>query len=161
MSISTEARTAETATIGRIAVALLLLRAIIGVVFIAHGSQKLFGAFGGDGLDAWTDAVAGMGVSPAGPLAFLGAVAELGGGVLLLLGLLTPLGSLAVIAMMLGAIKLQHGEAGFFAQNGGYEYNLTLIVIALALIATGPGRLSLDHQLGLELKGRELVRRLR
>lgn len=154
MSLSAQGRTAS---INRTDLTLLLLRAMIGVVFIAHGSQKLFGAFDGPGLDVWTDVVDEQGVPAPGLFAVVGAVAEFGGGVLLLLGLLTPLGGLAIIAMMIGAIKLETGSAGFFTQNGGYEYNLVLIAIALALIATGPGRISLDHRLDLERRAHAVL----
>src|SRR3712207_2500744 len=81
-------------------VALLLLRAMIGVVFIAHGSQKLFGAFGGGGLDATANAMAGYGLRPGMFFAVLSGVSEFGGGLLLLVGLLTPLAGLIITGVM-------------------------------------------------------------
>lgn len=140
---------------------LLLLRATIGVVFVAHGAQKLFGAFGGR-LDGVADAMAGYGLEPGMFFAVLSGVAEFGGGLLLLVGLLTPLAGLAIIGVMVVAITVSTGQDGFLVPGGvGYEYNLVLIAIALALVAAGPGRLSLDHQLGLDRAVAGRVRRLR
>jgi putative oxidoreductase len=131
--------------------ALLLLRAVIGVVFIAHGSQKLFGAFGGGGLDAAAKAMAGFGLEPGMFFAVLAGTLEFGGGLLLLIGFLTPLAGLIITGLMVMAIAVVTGQKGFIVVGGlGYEYNLALIAIALALVIAGPGRLSLDHQLGLD-----------
>lgn len=131
-------------------VALLLLRAMIGAVFITHGAQKLFGAFGGGGLDAAAKAMAGYGLKPGMFFAVLGGISEFGGGLLLLVGLLTPLAGLIIAGVMVVAIAVSTGQNGFIILGGlGYEYNLVLIAIALALVIAGPGRLSLDCQLGL------------
>ncbi len=143
-------------------VASLLLRAVMGVVFIAHGAQKLFGAFGGGGLDAAANAMAGYGLRPGMFFAVLGGIAEFGGGILLLVGLLTPLAGLIIAGDMVVAIGVSSGQNGFIARGGlGYEYNLVLITIALALVIAGPGRLSLDRQLGLHQIIVDRVRRLR
>lgn len=143
-------------------VALLLLRAMIGVVFIAHGAQKLFGAFGGGGLDAAAKAMAGYGLEPGMFFAVLAGTAEFGGGLLLIVGLLTPLAGLIITGLMVVAIAVSTGQKGFIVIGGlGYEYNLVLIAIALALVIAGPGRLSLDHQLGLEQAVADRVRRSR
>lgn len=131
-------------------VALLLLRATVGVVFVAHGAQKLFGAFGGPGLDGIAGAMAGYGLRPGMFFAVLSGVVEFGGGLLLLVGLLTPLVALLLSGVMVMAIAMVTGAQGFIVLGGvGYEYNLVLIAAAVALVLTGPGRLSLDHQLGL------------
>lgn len=131
-------------------IALLVLRVMIGVVFIAHGAQKLFGAFGGSGLDKTAGAMAGLGLEPGMFFAVLGGLTEFGGGLLLLVGLCTPLAGLAVTAVMVLAIALSTGANGFISMSAlGYEYNLVLIAIALALVIAGPGRFSLDHRLGL------------
>lgn len=130
-------------------VALLLIRVVLSIVFIAHGAQKLFGAFGGRGLAGTAEAWAGLGLQPPGLFALIGGVAEFGGGLLMLAGLLTPVAALAIAGMMIGAIALVAGAQGFFIQNQGYEYNLVLIVVAVAVAIAGPGRLSLDHGLGL------------
>ena len=113
--------------------ALLVLRLVLGGVFIAHGAQKLFGWFGGPGLQG-----------TAGFFEKLGGLAEFGGGLLVLLGLLTPLGALAVIVVMIVAILRVHLPNGFFNTSGGYEFNLTLIGIAVALILAGSGAYGLD-----------------
>lgn len=129
--------------------ALLLIRAVLGVVFIAHGAQKLFGAFGGPGLAGTAEGWAELGLQPPALFALIGSISEFGGGVLMLVGLLTPVASLAIVGMMIGAIALVHGPNGLFLQNQGYEYNLVLIVVAVAVALTGPGRFSLDHLLGV------------
>ncbi|MGH3815461.1 MAG: DoxX family protein [Pseudonocardiaceae bacterium] len=141
-------------------VAFLLLRIMIGVVFIAHGGQKLFGTFGGRGLDATANIMAGNGLKPGMFFAVLGGISEFGGGLLLLVGLLTPLAGLVITGVMVVAIAVSSGQRGFIALGGdlGYEYNLVLIAIALALVIAGPGQLSLDRQLGLD---RILVDRFR
>lgn len=135
--------------------ALLTMRALLGVVFVAHGAQKLFGAFGGEGLKAQADMMVELGVEPGMLFAVLVAASELGGGLLLLVGLLTPLGAAAITGVMVGAIATVNGANGFFIQDSGYEYNLLLIAIAVVLLAFGPGRYSIDHRLGLS---RPLVR---
>lgn len=143
-------------------VALLLLRVMIGVVFIAHGAQKLFGVFGGGGLDAAAQSMAGLGLRPGLFFAVLSGLTELGGGLLLLLGLLTPLGGLIIIVEMIVAIAVASGQKGFIPLSGrGYEYNLVLIAIAAALLIAGPGRLSLDRQLGLQEAVAHRFRRMR
>jgi putative oxidoreductase len=139
-------------------IALLLLRAMIGVVFIAHGCQKLFGAFGG-GLEKTAKVMTGFGLEPGMLFAFLGGILEFGGGLLLLVGLLTPVAGLIITGLMVVAIVVSTGQKGFIAISGlGYEYNLVLISIAVALVIAGPGRLSFDHQLGLD---RAIADRLR
>ena len=85
--------------------------------------------------------------------AFLVSLAETGGGLLLVLGLATPLAAAAFVATMLVAVVTVHGRNGFFAAQGGYEYNLVLAVAALSLAFTGPGALSFDALLGFELPG--------
>jgi putative oxidoreductase len=128
---------------------LLALRLALGAVFLGHGAQKGFGAFGGPGFGGATGFVASLGFRPAPFWAALAVGGELAAGFLFLLGLLTPVAGLLVLATMAVAIAKVHGAKGFFVQNGGYEYNLMLIVAALAVAAVGPGRFSLDHLLGL------------
>lgn len=132
-------------------IALLVLRVMIGVVFIAHGAQKLFGAFDGPGLDKAANAMTGFGLEPGMFFAVLGGLSEFGGGLLLLVGLLTPLAGVVISGVMVVAIAVSSGANGFISMSGmGYEYNLVLIAIAVALVIAGPGRLSLDHQFGLD-----------
>jgi putative oxidoreductase len=143
-------------------VALLLLRVMIGVVFIAHGSQKLFGAFDGPGLGAVAGAMARYGLEPGMFFAVLGGVLELGGGLLLLVGLLTPLAGLTISGVMVVAIMVSTGQNGFIPLGRlGYEYNLVLISVAMALVIAGAGQLSLDHRLGLDRYLTDRTRRLR
>src|SRR5439155_3901192 len=133
---------------------LLALRLTLGAVFLAHGAQKAFGAFGGPGFAGATGFIGSLGFRPARLWAGLAVGGELVAGVLFVAGLLTPLAGLLVLATMAVAIAKVHGPKGFFNQNGGYEYNLFLIVAALAMVAFGPGALSLDHVLGVGRKGR-------
>jgi len=128
---------------------LLLLRLTLGAVFLAHGAQKAFGAFGGPGFEAASGFIGSMGFRPARLWTALAVGGELVAGLLFVLGLLTPLAGLLVLATMAVAIAKVHGPKGFFVQDGGFEYNLVLIIAAVAVAATGPGALSLDHLLGL------------
>ena len=126
-------------------IALLILRIILGIVFIAHGSQKLFGAFNGPGLANW--------VHMMGPVGYLVAIGEFFGGLGILVGFLTRFSAAAIIVIMLGAISMVSGRNGFFMnwsghQPGeGYEYHLLVISICIALILHGPGRLAIGRLL--------------
>ena len=130
-----------------------VFRATIGAIFFAHGTQKLFGWFGGYGLDATAKAFDSMGLRPGRRKALIAGAAETGGGALLGLGLLTPLGSAAVIGVMNEAVRTVHWDKGFFVTNGGYEFNLMLAASAFALADHGPGEWSLDERLGLRMSG--------
>ncbi len=132
------------------AIGLLLLRLVLGVLLAGHGAQKLFGSFGGHGLKGTSGFLATMGLRPAGMWAFLAGISEFGGGVLLALGLLTPLGAIAIIAAMLVAILTVHSQK-LWVTEGGMEYNLVLIASAAALALTGPGRFSLDAALAVRV----------
>jgi len=129
----------------------LLLRLTLGVVFFAHGAQKVFGWFGGAGPGATVEQFAGMGLP--GVLAVFVMAAELGGAILLILGALTRLGALAILGVMVGAIATVHAQFGFFmnwsgAKAGeGFEYHLLAIGICLGLLASGGGRWSVDRVL--------------
>jgi putative oxidoreductase len=124
---------------------LLLLRLFVGLLFAGHGAQKLFGWFGGGGPQGTAAFFASLGYRAPVALAVLAGVSELGGGVLLATGLLTPLASLLLANMMLNAIVTVVWPKGFF---GGYEFELTLLAVAVALAATGPGEISLDNAIG-------------
>jgi putative oxidoreductase len=132
---------------------LLLVRVALGAIMAAHGAQKLFGWFGGHGLAGTGGWLESMGFKPARLHARLVALAELGGGALLALGLLTPLGAAAVSGVMLVSIATVHWSNGFFSTSGGYEFNLLIAASAIALAMTGPGALSIDHLTGRVLAG--------
>ncbi|MGW7101817.1 DoxX family protein [Streptomyces sp. NPDC054883] len=123
---------------------LLALRLGTGGVLIAHGTQKLFGWFGGGGLEGTAMAMEHMGFAPARPSAIAAGLGEAGGGALLALGLATPAAGAAAAGAMAGAVSV-HAPAGFFAQGGGFEYPAFLGFVAATLGLAGPGRLSLDH----------------
>jgi putative oxidoreductase len=133
------------------ALGLLILRLVIGLTLAGHGAQKVFGWFGGPGMTGWTGAMTRMRIRPAVPWAWMSALAELVGGLAVAFGLLSPLGSFAIIASMLVAIALVHWPKGFWVSKGGYEFNLAVIASALALALTGPGAYSLDSLLGFRL----------
>jgi putative oxidoreductase len=132
---------------------LTLLRWIIGTLFFGHGTQKLFGWFGGHGLDGTAGFFEQLGLRPGRRHATAAGAAEAGGGALVVLGLFTPAAAAALIGTMFTAIRKVHFSKGPWATEGGYEYNLTLIAALLALVDVGPGDFSLDHALGTELKG--------
>jgi putative oxidoreductase len=134
---------------------LLLLRLTVGLTLAAHGGQKLFGWFGGPGLDATGQGFAGLGFHPGWRHALLAGVVELGGGLLVALGFLTPVAAAIVIGVMIVAAMSAHASRGFFISRGGFEYNLVLGVAGLTLAFTGPGALSLDAWLGYS-QGRAL-----
>src|SRR5687767_10063277 len=123
---------------------LLALRAAAGLVLAGHGAQKLFGWWGGPGMDFTVKSLGEMGYTPGRFFALLLGSTELVGGLLLALGLLTPLASAAVVGVMLNAVVGVHWQAGLWAPKG-YELPLLFGVAALTIGFTGPGRLSLDR----------------
>jgi putative oxidoreductase len=131
----------------------LILRLVVGLLFVGHGAQKLFGVFGGHGLEGTGGFFQSLRLHPGRPMAFMAGMSEFGGGLLLALGLLTPLGALLVTATMVTAIVTVHFAKGIWSTDGGYEYNLVLIAAAFALSAVGAGSWSLDSALGLGVAG--------
>jgi putative oxidoreductase len=129
------------------------LRAIIGVLFFGHGTQKLYGWFGGHGPDGTGQFFESLGLRPGRKHATMAGAAEAGGGALLALGFLTPAAAAALIGVMSTAMRTVHLKNGPWVTEGGYEYNLTLIAALVALADVGPGDISLDHVLGLEVNG--------
>jgi putative oxidoreductase len=121
-------------------------RIALGLIFVAHGSQKLFGAFGGYGLGGTAQFLGGMGFRPAMFWAVLLGFTEFFGGLGVLVGLLTRLASIGIAVAMIVAVATVHARNGFFLQPNkpGFEFNLALIGICISLILSGAGRLSLD-----------------
>ena len=134
-------------------IGILLLRATVGLTLAAHGSQKLFGWFGGHGLDKTAEAMGMLGFRPGRRHALLAGLVEFGGGVFLTVGLLTPLAAALVGSVMLVAAMSVHVKQGFFITSGGYEYNVVLGVAGLSLAFTGPGAVSLDALFGALVNG--------
>ncbi|MFE2105272.1 DoxX family protein [Kitasatospora sp. NPDC059463] len=126
---------------------LLALRGALGGVLIAHGTQKLFGWFGGGGLEGTAQAMEAMGFHPPRQSALAAGLGEAGGGALLVAGLATPAAGAVVAGTMAGAVAV-HAPSGFFAMSGGYEYPAFLGAAGLAVGLAGPGRYSLDHLSG-------------
>jgi putative oxidoreductase len=133
--------------------ALLVLHVVIGLLFFAHGTQKLFGWFGGYGIGGTAGFFEQIGLRPGRLHAWGAALGETLGGLLLALGLFTPIGSALVIAVMVTAVIAVHWPKGFFNTEGGYEFNLTLVSVAFALAGVGPGEWSLDNVVGIDWTG--------
>lgn len=132
---------------------ILLLRLVVGGLMMGHGTQKLFGWFGGHGVRGTAGWLESMGFRPARPLAVMTGVAEAGGGLLLAVGLLTPLAAAAIAGVLFTAIVSVHWSKGLWSTNGGSELPLTLAMAAVATAFVGPGRFSVDSALGSELAG--------
>lgn len=135
----------------------LLLRLAVGGSFIGHGTQKLFGWFGGNGLEATAEGFEQLGLRPGRANAIAAGAAEAGGGALIVAGLALPAAASVLTATMITAIRTVHGKNGPWLTNGGYEYNAVLIAATLALVETGPGGLSLEGRLGRERSGARWV----
>ena len=131
-------------------VGLLVMRVGVGGALFAHGAQKLFGWFGGGGLNGTATMFDSIGFKPGKANAIAAGLGEAGGGALLVLGLATPAAGAAVTGTM-GVASSMHASQGFFATDGGLEYPAVLGVAAAALALTGPGELSLDRVLGHRL----------
>jgi putative oxidoreductase len=135
-------------TLGR-----LLTRLTLGGLFVGHGTQKLFGWFGGGGMDETAQQFDSLGLRPGRRHALAAGVAEAGGGVLLAAGLATPLAAAALSGVMLTAIQKVHWKNGPWVTNGGFEYNAVLITALFGIVESGPGPWSLDAELGIEKRG--------
>jgi putative oxidoreductase len=132
-------------------IAMLVLRVVIGLYLSGHGAQKLFGWFGGPGLAGTTGSMRALGFRPAEAWALTAVATETVGGLLLLLGFLNPLGSLAIISAMLVATVAVHWGKGPFAMTGGPELAVTNMAVAVAVALAGPGRYALDSWLDVSL----------
>jgi putative oxidoreductase len=134
-------------------VALLVLRVVVGALFVGHGAQKLFGWFGGHGPDGTGRFFESVGVTPGRTLAILAGASEVLGGLLFACGLVTPVGAALLSAVMLVAIWTVHRRNGVWVTENGYEYNLVLLAVLFAVTAAGPGEWSLDGLLDLDVAG--------
>jgi putative oxidoreductase len=133
--------------------ALLVLRVVVGLLFVGHGAQKLFGALGGGGLDGTAGMFDNIGLRPGWLHARAAGTAEFAGGALLALGLFTPFAAAALTAVMTAAVLTVHAPKGIWNTNQGYEYNLVLIAVVFALAGVGAGAWSLDNAFGFDLNG--------
>jgi putative oxidoreductase len=131
----------------------LIIRAVVGPLFIGHGTQKLFGWFGGHGVEGTGGFFEQLGLRPGKRHAVAAGAAETAGGALLTLGALTPVATTIVSSTMVTAIRKVHAAKGPWVTEGGFEYNAVLIAAMTALAETGPGFLSVDEELLPELKG--------
>ena len=128
-----------------------LLRFFAGIDLVPHGAQKLFGMFGGGGMDKVVEMVSGMGFSPPALWAYLLAGTEFFGGLMIAFGFLTRLGAGAATISLTVAFLCVHLKNGFFLQNGGYEYAMLWAVVCFAIFLRGGGPLSIDAKIGKEL----------
>lgn len=131
--------------------ALLLLRVSVGGLLAGHGAQKLFGAYGGPGVEGTTRTMGSLGLRPARPMALAAGASELGAGVLTTAGLLGPIGPLAGIGAMTVASTTAHAGKPIWAQKGGAELPLTNMAVLGALLLAGHGHLALDRILGIRV----------
>ncbi|MEE6450890.1 DoxX family protein [Gottfriedia acidiceleris] len=125
-------------------IGLLIIRLVIGLLFVGHGAQKLFGWFGGHGLKGTGGWFESIGMKPGVTVALFAGLAELIGGILFTLGLLTPLAGIMIAVTMVMAIIKVHGPNGLWATANGYEYNLTLLAVAIGIALIGPGKYAID-----------------
>ena len=129
----------------------LALRIPIGIIFMAHGAQKLFGWYGGYGLEGTGGWMESIGLAPGFLMALLAGSAEFFGGLFILLGLSTRLSSVALAFTMVVAIFSVHFANGLFMSNNGYEFGLALLAASVSLALSGGGKASLDNKLSEKL----------
>lgn len=132
-----------------VSVAFLIVRLILGLGLMAHGTQKLFGSFGGHGLAGTGGFFEGLGFRPGQLFALMAGLGETLGGLLTVLGLGGALGPVLIVVVMLVAIGSVHYDKGFFTQNGGWELPATNIAVAMAIAFAGNGTYSLDNVFGV------------
>ncbi|SEL39710.1 putative oxidoreductase [Colwellia chukchiensis] len=130
----------------------LALRIPVAIIFIAHGAQKLFGAFGGYGLEGTGQWMESIGLAPGFLMALMAGSAEFFGGLLLLAGLLTRPAAIALVGTMVVAIFAVHFENGLFMSNNGYEFGLALLAASVSLAFSGAGKLAIDNVINAKLK---------
>ncbi len=133
--------------------AVLILRLFLGFAFMMHGSQKLLGAFGGPGIAGVTGMLSRLGVEPSHVWAWVLSITEFVGGVCVFLGILTRFWAAGLVIDMAVAVAKVHLPNGFFASRNGFELPLAFGVMALVILLTGPGSLSVDRATGIEKGG--------
>ncbi|MGI2179995.1 DoxX family protein [Shewanella frigidimarina] len=129
----------------------LALRLPVGIIFMAHGGQKLFGWFGGYGLEGTGQWMASIGIEPGILMAFLAGSAELVGGLFILLGLLTRPAAVLLAFTMIIAIASVHISNGLFMANNGYEFALALLAASVSLALSGSGKVAIDNAITAKL----------
>lgn len=132
-------------------IALLILRLVVGLTLAVHGTQKLFGWFAGPGLARLMQGFERQGFKPAWLWVSFVILGEVGGGLSVALGFLTPLGAAGIFGAMFMATFKSHWKKGFIVSKGGYEYTLVLMAVSIALGLIGPGSYSLDALFGIIL----------
>lgn len=125
-------------------IGILLIRLAVGLTFVGHGAQKLFGWFGGYGLKGTGGWLESIGLKPGVTMALIAGLAEFVGGLLFALGLFTPFAALLLAATMVVAIVKVHAPNGFWVTQNGFEYNFILIVVVIGVALIGAGDYSLD-----------------
>jgi putative oxidoreductase len=125
-------------------IGLLIIRLVVGLLFVGHGAQKLFGWFGGYGIKGTGGWFESIGIKPGVTMALLAGLTELIGGTLFTVGLLTPLAGIMIAGTMVMAIVKVHAPNGLWATENGYEYNLILIAVTIGVALTGAGQYALD-----------------
>jgi putative oxidoreductase len=133
--------------------ALLVLRVLVGVLFVGHGAQKLFGVFGGGGLEETSTMFDQIGLRPGWLHARAAGTGEFLGGALIALGLFTPFAAAVLIGVMTAAVITVHFPNGIWNTNRGYEFNLVMAAVVFALAGVGAGSWSLDNAFGFDLAG--------
>lgn len=132
---------------------LLVLRVVVGLLFVGHGTQKLFGYFGGAGLDGTAGFFEQVGLQPGRRNAIFAGSAEACGGVLLALGFLMPIAAALLISVMSAAVIAVHARNGLWSSENGFEYNLVIVAVAFTVAGIGAGSWSLDNVFGIDLAG--------
>ena len=132
-------------------IAVLILRLVVGLTLTGHGVQKLFGWFGGPGLTRLRQGFEKQGYKPVWLWISLAILGEVGGGISVALGFLTPLGAAGIFGAMFMAMFKSHWKNGFWLQKGGYEYTLILLVVSITIGLIGPGSYALDALFGIVL----------
>lgn len=127
-------------------VSLLVIRLAVGIIFAAHGSQKMFGAFEGPGLAKIVEMM--------GPIGYLVAIGEFFGGLGIIFGFLSRFSAASIIVIMIGAIYMVHGKNGFFLEHKGFEYNIALIGLLIPIVILGPGSYAIGRSLPLPKSAR-------